>query len=100
MKMMKNENVKVVKSEKVWKPNENQKAFLEALKGYETPVSLMEIAVDSGVRFASGVVTPLVKRGLVVATDIELVCDIMFKGVKVGEKKNAVKAYALAKETK
>ena len=100
MKMMKNENVKVVKSEKVWKPNENQRAFLEALKGYEALVSLMEIAVDSGVRFASGVVTPLVKRGLVVATDVEVVCDIMFKGVKVGEKKNAVKAYALAKETK
>lgn len=99
MKMMKNENVKVVKSEKVWKPNENQKAFLEALKGYEAPVSLMEIAVDTGVRFASGVVTPLVKRGLVVATDVEVVCDIMFKGVKVGEKKNAVKAYALVKET-
>lgn len=98
--MMKNENVKVVKSEKVWKPNENQKAFLEVLKGYEAPVSLMEIAVDSGVRFASGVVTPLVKRGLVVATDVEVVCDIVFKGVKVGEKKNAVKAYALAKETK
>ena len=101
MKMMKNENVKVVKgNEKVWKPNENQKAFLEALKGYEAPVSLMEIAVDTGVRFASGVVTPLVKRGLVVATDVEVVCDIMFKGVKVGEKKNAVKAYVLAKETK
>jgi hypothetical protein len=101
MKMMKNENVKTVKgNEKVWKPNENQRAFLEALKGYETPVSLMEIAVDSGVRFASGVVTPLVKRGLVIATDVEVVCDIMFKGVKVGEKKNAVKAYALAKETK
>ena len=101
MKMMKNENVKVVKgNEKVWKPNENQRAFLEALKGYEAPVSLMEIAVDTGVRFASGVVTPLVKRDLVVATDIEVVCDIMFKGVKVGEKKNAVKAYALAKETK
>ena len=100
MKMMKNENVKVVKSEKVWKPNENQRAFLEALKGYEAPVSLMEIAVDSGVRFASGVVTPLVKRDLVIATDVEVVCDIMFKGVKVGEKKNAVKAYALAKETK
>lgn len=98
--MMKNENVKVVKSEKVWKPNENQRAFLEALKGYEAPVSLMEIAVDTGVRFASGIVTPLVKRGLVVATDVEVVCDIMFKGVKVGEKKNAVKAYALAKETK
>lgn len=99
--MMKNENVKVVKgNEKVWKPNENQRAFLEALKGYEAPVSLMEIAVDTGVRFASGVVTPLVKRDLVVATDVEVVCDIMFKGVKVGEKKNAVKAYALAKETK
>lgn len=99
--MMKNENVKVVKgNEKVWKPNENQKAFLEALKGYEAPVSLMEIAVDSGVRFASGVVTPLVKRGLVVATDVEVVCDIVFKGVKVGEKKNPVKAYMLAKETK
>lgn len=101
MKMMKNENVKTVKgNEKVWKPNKNQRAFLEALKGYEAPVSLMEIAVDTGVRFASGVVTPLVKKDLVVATDVEVVCDIMFKGVKVGEKKNAVKAYALAKETK
>lgn len=101
MKTMKNENVKTIKgNEKVWKPNENQRAFLEALKGYEAPVSLMEIAVDTGVRFASGVVTPLVKRDLVVATDVEVVCDIMFKGVKVGEKKNAVKAYALAKETK
>ena len=100
MKMMKNENVKTVKgNEKVWKPNENQRAFLEALKGYEAPVSLMEIAVDSGVRFASGVVTPLVKRGLVSATDIEIVCDIVFKGVKVGEKKNAVKGYTLVKET-
>lgn len=102
MKMMKNVKETVmntVKTEKVWKPNENQKAFLEALKNYEKPVSLMEIAVDSGVRFASGVVTPLVKRGLVSATDIEVVCDIIFKGVKVGEKKNAVKGYILVKET-
>ena len=101
MKNNVNANVNVnVKSEKVWKPNENQKEFLDALKGYDRPVSLMEIAVDSGVRFASGVVTPLVKRGLVVATDVEVVCDIVYKGVKVGEKKNAVKAYILAKETK
>ena len=101
MKNNVNANVNVnVKSEKVWKPNENQKAFLDALKSYDRPVSLMEIAVDSGVRFASGVVTPLVKRELVIATDVEVVCDIVYKGVKVGEKKNAVKAYILAKETK
>ena len=101
MKNNVNANVNVnVKSEKVWKPNENQKAFLEALANYDRPVSLMEIAVDSGVRFASGVVTPLVKRGLVIATDVEVICDIVYKGVKVGEKKNAVKAYILAKETK
>ena len=101
MKNNVNANVNVnVKSEKVWKPNENQKAFLEALANYDRPVSLMEIAVDSGVRFASGVVTPLVKRELVAATDVEVVCDIVYKGVKVGEKKNAVKAYILAKETK
>ena len=101
MKNNVNANVNVnVKSEKVWKPNENQKAFLEALANYDRPVSLMEIAVDSGVRFPSGVVTPLVKRGLVVATDVEVICDIVFKGVKVGEKKNPVKAYILAKETK
>ena len=101
MKKNVNANVNVnVKSEKVWKPNENQKAFLEALANYDRPVSLMEIAVDSGVRFPSGVVTPLVKRELVVATDVEVVCDIVFKGVKVGEKKNPVKAYILAKETK
>ena len=101
MKNNVNANVNVnVKSEKVWKPNENQKAFLEALANYDRPVSLMEIAVDSGVRFASGVVTPLVKRELVIATDVEVICDIVYKGVKVGEKKNAVKAYILAKETK
>lgn len=101
MKKNVNANVNVnVKSEKVWKPNENQKAFLEALANYDRPVSLMEIAVDSGVRFASGVVTPLVKRELVISTDVEVICDIVFKGVKVGEKKNPVKAYILAKETK
>lgn len=101
MKKNVNANVNVnVKSEKVWRPNENQKAFLEALANYDRPVSLMEIAVDSGVRFASGVVTPLVKRELVVATDVEVICDIVYKGVKVGEKKNPVKAYILAKETK
>ena len=70
MKKNVNANVNVnVKSEKVWKPNENQKAFLEALANYDRPVSLMEIAVDSGVRFASGIVTPLVKRELVISTD-------------------------------
>ena len=95
-----NVNVNVKGNEKVWKPNENQKAFLEALANYDRPVSLMEIAVDSGVRFASGVVTPLVKRELVISTDVEVICDIVFKGVKVGEKKNPVKAYILAKETK
>lgn len=97
MKMMKNvnANVKTVKTEKVWKPNENQKAFLEVLKGYQAPVSLMEIEVDKGVRFASGVVTPLVKRGLVEAVDVDVVCEITFKGVKVGEKTNHVKGYVL-----
>lgn len=100
MKKNVNVNVSVKGNEKVWKPNENQKAFLEALANYDRPVSLMEIAVDSGVRFPSGVVTPLVKRELVISTDVEVICDIMFKGVKVGEKKNAVKAYILAKETK
>ena len=101
MKNNVNANVNVnVKSEKVWKPNENQKAFLEALANYDRPVSLMEIFVDSGVRFASGIVTPLVKRELVISTDVEVICDIVYKGVKVGEKKNAVKAYILAKETK
>ena len=42
MKMMKNVKETVmntVKTEKVWKPNENQKAFLETLKNYEKPVS-------------------------------------------------------------
>lgn len=100
MKKNVNVNVSVKGNEKVWKPNENQKAFLEALANYDRPVSLMEIAVDSGVRFPSGVVTPLVKRELVISTDVEVICDIVYKGVKVGEKKNAVKAYILAKETK
>ena len=69
MKNNVNVNVNVKGNEKVWKPNANQKAFLEALANYDRPVSLMEIAVDSGVRFASGVVTPLVRRELVISTD-------------------------------
>lgn len=88
-----------VKNEKVWTPNENQRTFLEVLKGYEAPVTLMEISVDKGIRFASGVVTPLVKRGLVVSSDVELVYDVVFKGVKVSEKRSAVKAYQLAEVT-
>ena len=89
-----------VKNEKVWTPNENQKAFLEVLKDYEAPVTLMEISVDKGVRFASGVVTPLVKRGLVTSEEVNLVYDVMFKGAKVGEKRSTVKAYSLAKVEK
>ena len=100
MKMMKNENVKTtVKNEKVWKPNDNQKAFLTVLEGYNYPVTLMEIEVDTGVRYASGIATALVKRGLVISEDTQIVCDIVFKGVKVGEKTNSVKAYTLVKET-
>ncbi len=95
--MMKTINVN--KNEKVWKPNDNQKAFLTVLEGYNYPVTLMEIEVDTGIRYASGVVTALVKRGLVISEDTKIVCDVYFKGVKIGEKTNTVKAYTLVKET-
>lgn len=93
-----NENVSVkgAKSVKVWSPNENQSKFLAVLADYKEPVSLMEIEVDKGVRFASGVVNPLVKKGLVIASDLDIECDIVFKGAVVGHKVNHVKGYMLA----
>lgn len=85
---------------RVWEPNPNQKNFLKVLSSYSAPVSLMEITVDTGVRFVSGIVTPLVKRGIVIAQDADISCDIVFKGAKVGTKVNHVKVYSLAAAAK
>lgn len=89
---MKNE-VKVVKS---WEPNAKQKAFMETLKNYENGATLTDIAIDTGVEFASGAINVLVAKGLVITEDSVRVSDKVYRGVKIAEVRDKVKVYRLA----
>lgn len=85
-----------VKTEKVWTPNATQKDFMDTLKNYENGATLTDIAIDTGKAFKPGALNVLVAKGLVVAEDSVRVADVMYRGVKIAEKKDTVKRYRLA----
>lgn len=85
-----------VKTEKVWAPNATQKDFMETLKNFENGATLTDIAIDTGKVFKSGALNVLVAKGLVIAEDTVRVSDVMYRGVKIAEKKDTVKRYRLA----
>lgn len=87
---------KQVKVVKEWAPNANQKAFMEIVASYEKGASLKDIEIDKGVEFKSGAINILVTKGLVKSVDSVRVSDIVYRGVKIGEKKDNVKVYFIA----
>ena len=87
-------NEKVVKE---WTPNPNQKRVLEMLADYENGAMLVDIEIDKGVKIPTGVITPLVNRGLVVAVEVERLSDIVYRDTIIGHKKDRVKKYKLVK---
>lgn len=88
---------KVEKVVKEWKPNPNQEKVLKALEDYKEGAMLVDIEIDKGFKVATGVITPLVNKGLVVATEVDRVSDIVYRETVIGHKTDHVKKYMLAK---
>lgn len=81
---------------KEWSPNATQKAFMETLKEYPDGATLIDIAIDKNVEFKSGAINVLVSKGLVSTEKVDRVADIVYRGIKIGEKKDSVNRYRLA----
>lgn len=81
---------------KVWTANANQKDFMAVLANYENGATLTDIAIDTGKVFKTGAINTLVAKGLVITEDTVRVADVMYRGVKIAEKKDKVKRYRLA----
>lgn len=81
---------------KNWQMNENQKAFINALKENGGKATLFELNHFKGYDFKSGSINTLVSKGLVVTKDkVVYDCDIVFNGTKVGSTKKTAKVYEL-----
>ncbi len=93
----------LAKTEKVvkeWTPNPNQEKVLKALEDYPQGAMLVDIEIDKGFKVATGVITPLVTKGLVIAIDVDRVSDIVYRETVIGHKTDHVKKYVLAKYSK
>ena len=87
---------KVEKVVKEWKPNPNQEKVLKALEDYKKGAMLVDIEIDKGFKVATGVMTALMGRGLIVATEVDRVSDIVYRDTIIGHKTDHVKKYSLA----
>lgn len=82
---------------KAWTPNETQKDFLATLESYPDGATLKDIEIDTGKVFKTGCINTLVSKELVVTADGTRVADVIYRGVKIAEKKDSVKIYKLNK---
>jgi hypothetical protein len=88
---------KTTTNSKEWQPNAKQKEFLESLKDYPDGVTLKDLEIEKGKKFATGTINTLVSHGLVETVDSDgLSADIVYKGVVIGSKKLDWKIYKLA----
>lgn len=82
--------------EKVYTPNENAKAFLEALKAEGGKATLFELNKFKGYNFKSGSINSLIAKGYVKADEEKVFeCDVVYNGVKVGTVKKTAKVFEL-----
>ena len=83
-------------AQKTWEMNENQKAFLNALKENGGKATLFELNYFKGFNFKSGSINVLINKGYVKAEDeVTYDCDVVYNGVKVGSIKKTAKVYEL-----
>lgn len=83
-------------AQKTWEMNENQKAFLTALKENGGKATLFELNYFKGFNFKSGSINVLINKGYVKAEDeVTYDCDVVYNGVKVGSVKKTAKVYEL-----
>lgn len=65
---------------KNWTPNENQKKFIEIVKGLSKPMTLAEINAEYGTDFKTGTINCLKDKGLYNTTKVK---RVVMKPVKV-----------------
>ena len=83
-------------AQKTWEMNENQKAFLTALKENGGKATLFELNYFKGFNFKSGSINVLINKGYVkVEDEVTYDCDVVYNGVKVGSVKKTAKVYEL-----
>ena len=88
---------------KTWEMNATQKDFMETLKEFGRPVTLMEIEAVTGKAFKTGTINTLVTKKLVNTVDVD-VTYAETRTFKFGDKETVLtatktvtrKAYALA----
>lgn len=88
---------------KTWEMNATQKDFMETLKEFGRPVTLMEIEAVTGKTFKTGTINTLVTKQLVKTADVD-VTYTETRAFKFGDKETVLtatktvtrKAYALA----
>lgn len=86
----------IMENKKTWTMNENQKAFLNAIKENGGKATLFELNYFKGYAFKSGAINVLVAKGYVTADEeVTYDCDVVYNGVKVGSVKKPAKVYAL-----
>ena len=84
---------------KTWTINDNQKAFLNALKENGGKATLFELNHLKGNAFKSGAINVLVTKGYVKADEkVEYTCDVVYEGVKVGTVKKTATVYELVED--
>lgn len=85
------------KSVKEWKPNPNQEKALSLVGKYGADGCLLvDIEIDYGMKIATGIITPLVSKGLLIAEECDRVSDIVYRKAVIGHKTDHVKRYYLA----
>ena len=84
---------------KTWEMNENQKAFLEALRANGGKATLFELNYLKGYNFKSGSINYLKTAGLVTCDEeVTYECDVVYNGIKVGSVKKTAKVYELVQK--
>lgn len=80
---------------KTWEMNAVQKDFVAVLKNYENGATLRDIEIDTGKVFKTGSVNILHGKGIVEIADSEVMVDILYRGVVIGQVKKSWKIYKL-----
>lgn len=80
---------------KTWEMNQNQKDFVAVLKNYPNGVTLKDIEIDTGKVFKTGSVNPLHGKGIVEIADSEVMVDVVYRDVVIGQVKKTWKVYKL-----
>ena len=57
---------------KAWEMNATQKDFMDTLRGFDYPVTLIEIEARTGKTFKTGTINTLVTKELVKTEDVEV----------------------------